>query len=294
MFSIARAAFFVVFWLGMLNWQLTDNVWGVTNKLPDNARKLGSWQMFADSVSFVYAHQAGEDFWLSCEDIGALRCSHVAHTIELLPSSGQDIEDFFANYVYYWLPIVYHYWNFQVLHSSAVVQNGAVVAFMGETHAGKSTLAYALSQHDRWQQLTDDRLAFQVEQGQIKLLPILNRPSIRQASRDQLALDEISTEYLPWPAETPRLLRIYHLVLGDPSNEISIRRLSPTEAQPELLKQAFALTLDIADSNKRLMRNYLTLVSQVPVFELVYPRDFESLEQVLLTLEDHLADLEST
>ena len=274
----------------MLTWQLADSIWEPLSTLPEEAVEIASWPMWIGSSAIVHCHKSGPSIWLSHEDIGAVRCSHDGHTIEVFPGPDQDPEQFIQNYVKHWLPFIYHYWGFQVLHSSAVMQNGAAVAFAGDTHAGKSTLAYGLSRRGRWAQLADDTLAFEVLEERIKLVPLLNWPRIRPSSRDHFALKSTPAT-ITWPAESPRLRRIYYLVPGDAASAIGIRKLPASDAQLRLLKQAFALTLDLEDYSKRLMRAYLTLLSEVPMFELTYPKDLRQLDRVLDEVEAHTADL---
>ena len=60
------------------------------------------------------------------------------------------------------MPAVYQVWGRQVLHASAVAQNGTgrVLGFTGPSGAGKSTIAYGLGQRAGWAHVADDTLAF--------------------------------------------------------------------------------------------------------------------------------------
>jgi hypothetical protein len=276
----------------MLHWQFANRPWTSLKTLPEEAYEIASWPMWIGASEIVRCHKAGQYIWLSHEDIGAVRCSRDSQVIEVFSGLGQDPEQFIYTYVLHWLPFIYHYWGYQVLHSSAVYQNGAAVAFAGDSHAGKSTLAYGLSKHGRWHHIADDTLAFEVVGERIQLVPLINWPRIRPPARDHFASDNAPT-YLNWPADPPRLRRIYYLIQGDPEGVIAIRKLPGSEAQIRLLKQAYALTLDLEDFNKRLMHAYLTLTAEVPVFELTYPKDLQQFGRLVDKLEVHMADLNS-
>jgi hypothetical protein len=277
----------------MLNWQLADRPWTSLETLPEEAHEIASWPMWIGSSAVVHCHKAGDFAWFSHEDIGAVRCSRDGHVIEVFSGPGQDPEQFIRTYVLHWLPYIYHYWGYQVLHSSAVHQNGAAVAFAGDSHAGKSTLAYGLSKYGRWRHLADDTLAFEVVGDEIHLMPLLNWPRIRPPARDHFASGDGAPAYLDWPADPPRLRRIYYLIQGDPDSAIAIRKLPGSEAQIKLLKQAYALTVEQEEFNKRLMRAYLTLTAEVPVFEFTYPKDIKQFGVLVDKLEAHMADLNS-
>jgi DNA polymerase III delta prime subunit len=185
---------------------------------------------------------------------------------------------------------VYPVWGRQVLHASAVVRSadGSVLAFAGPTGAGKSTLAYALAMRPGWTQLSDDTLAFACEGDDLVLHPLQNDARLRPATAAHFGRAANPVVPVPWPAFPLHLRTVMFVESGTGLAEpVAIARLPAAEAYRRLLEQAHAFTLEIADHNRRLMRDYLALTAAVPAFVLSCERSFGAIELVLDAIERH-------
>ena len=178
-----------------------------------------------------------------------------------------------------------------MLHATAVARDatGDVAAFAGPSLAGKSTIAYGLGQRAGWSLVCDDTLAFSSANGEIRLHRMQNEARLRVPSAAYYGKTNAVAEPLSWPEGPLRLAAVYVLD-GDPDRlgPASIARLGAAESYALLLEQAHALTLNFPRHNQQLMRDYLHLVTAVPVFRLAYRKSFEVMENTLDTVEHHI------
>lgn len=186
----------------------------------------------------------------------------------------------------------------QVLHASAVeFSNGRVVAFVGDSGLGKSTLASALAGLGGTV-LTDDCLLLEDRYG--KLLPIGNYPGIR--------LHQDAADYLYGACGKPGSVSHYSsktrlpvapkqqvavkgndswldsvFILTEPgrSDHIKIRMLSSAEDMLPIIKQHFYIDIQDKQLLKARFAHVQRLInSKVSIFSLDYPRRFEILSDL--------------
>ncbi len=191
------------------------------------------------------------------------------------------------------------------LHATAVTGPAGGIAFLGDTGAGKSTLAAAFLVAGH-RLLTDDLLVT-AQRGEgfvafpgpmrLKLYPevaarVLGRtdPGTRMnpdVEKQVLALapEQCSSSGGPVP-----LAALF--VLDDeaePAPEVAVTRLDPREAFMELTRWTFN---DLLTPPERLRRQFTTaadLAEALPVFGLRYPRDLDRLPEVRRAVLEILA-----
>ena len=183
-----------------------------------------------------------------------------------------------------------------VLHASAVNMNNAVVAFMGDTGAGKSTIATWFDQQGHCL-LTDDCLALDAGPAGVRIIASYAGARLWD---DSPALSQISaTELSPVAHYSDKLrLHLTHcepqqaldltavLVLA-PENPVSggtmeLTPLTGAEAVMALVRHSFQL--DITDHQR--CSAQLTTLSEIvnkglPIFQLTYPHKPEALAGIL-------------
>ncbi|MCA9951803.1 MAG: hypothetical protein KDE48_19260, partial [Anaerolineales bacterium] len=155
------------------------------------------------------------------------------------------------------------------LHASAVAISGQVVAFVGESGWGKSTLA-AFLHGDNWQFVADDVLPLEVGEEGTTCLP--NFPQLKLSAAQQ------------WPLASPQrlpLTAVYLLTTPTVQNsKVEIQPLSPLEATLALVRHTVATKL----FDKQLLTQHLAFCSgiarHVPVKRLAYPRVYARLPEV--------------
>jgi hypothetical protein len=178
-----------------------------------------------------------------------------------------------------------------VLHASAVqLPNGQVVAFIGDSGWGKSTLAAAL-QASGSQLLCDDTISLKACKEGVQLIPSytglrLNEDSIatldmegqdwtavsHYSDKQRLALETSEDRGSLW------LDALY--VMEEPGNTqiLSIKPLAGAELLATLIKRSFLLDINDTQCAARQMREAGAVMRALPsVCSLGYPRDYQQL-----------------
>jgi hypothetical protein len=206
------------------------------------------------------------------------------------------------------IPILLSHLGKLVLHASACVTSYGVVAFMGVTGAGKSTLAASFGQRG-FAILTDDCLLVEEQGGVIKTVP--SYPGLRLWPETVEALFEEKPVLQPLAHYTDKkrilfdqdhidsplsLGIIYVLTQPDMMPDVSNVIISPmatSEALLETVRHTFQL--DITD-RKRLgqaFKRHEWLAKSVPFFRLAFPRDHDFLPAVNIAILDHLDTIQN-
>lgn len=201
------------------------------------------------------------------------------------------------------LPLILQARGREVLHASAVSTPAGVVALCAEKESGKSTLAYALSRrgYSLW---ADDAVAIEVEDERAWSFPVPFALRLRPASAAHF--ERAGTPPAPDPparrvaaagsANGRAPLRAAFVLTrlraaGGAAAAPEARRLAASEAFTALLANAYCFTLGDPDRKQAMMRHFLMLTRELPVFALRYPTGLEHLEAILDTLESALASL---
>jgi hypothetical protein len=157
------------------------------------------------------------------------------------------------------------------LHAGAVVREGSVVALMGETGTGKSTLSeFAERQGGSWRRLADDVLPLALVSGEPKALP--HFPQLKLSSEAQW--DPTQARELP-------LARIYRLQRSASGSPIEIRRLSMRDATLAILRATVAGRLFDPSLRERHLDFAVRVAETQGVHGLNLPSDRNQVPQVL-------------
>lgn len=195
------------------------------------------------------------------------------------------------------------------LHGSAVVIDGHVVAFLGHSGQGKSTLAASFAQHGH-PFLTDDGVYIDFDSTSGRCLVHPGHPSLRlwQDSEQALALTTqphaSAVDHTPKArilagdtlhhAQAPRPLAAIYLLGDQTPTHPTVTPLGPVQALHAVSAQAFQLDttdrLRLASHFDQLSR----LADRVPCFSLDYPRHYGALAGVRQAVTRHLRSLHHT
>ncbi|MFB2974243.1 hypothetical protein ACE1CD_35210 [Aerosakkonema sp. BLCC-F183] len=201
------------------------------------------------------------------------------------------------------LAMLLHLRGIIVLHASAVAVNGAVVAFLGKSGEGKSTIAATL--HKRNHPLvTDDILAIDINDTtgatvlpsypQLRLWPqsvtsigevAENLPRIfpNLEKRSKLVTDEFQPTPLP-------LKRIY--VLGE-GTDLEIASINTQSAFLEITRQSYPdleLLKAIGTPDAKFHR-CIKLANLIPAYQIKRPRDIYLLSELAQLIEADVAKI---
>ncbi len=191
-----------------------------------------------------------------------------------------------------------------VLHGSSIAIGGQVVAFLGHSGWGKSTLAHAFY-NQGYSFLTDDVMAINVAENhpmsfpgfpqvrllpdsatslghQFETLPLINSLTIKRSSR-------VSQKFPQTPLP---LQRIYILAAGH-HNEVE--HLSPQEAFLALVQHSWCTDLlTHQDWRKHHFQHCSTLLNKTPIYRLQRKWSLAALPELIKFIEADIADNSST
>jgi hypothetical protein len=171
------------------------------------------------------------------------------------------------------------------IHANAVSLKGLAIAFAGDSGMGKSTLsAYCASRGAGF--VTDDVLVVDsnglVHPGnrRLKLYPHTGENLGLDASKETDYKIHYHPEQLGAAShEQPLPLGIIYLLAESPDKRIYSEQLSPSQAVFKLLTHGYYVG-ELIPSNPALLDAYLRVITQAPVRQLFYPRDFIILPDV--------------
>jgi len=191
------------------------------------------------------------------------------------------------------------------LHGSAVDVTDGCVAFVGETGAGKSTLAATLAA--RGHQVIADDVCFLriIATGDVQAWPGISRIRLWEDAVAALGCDGPGVErelrgynkYLV-PVRPPRnrseprrLRRVYQLQTKDGAPSVS--RLRGAAAIEVLMQNTYRLGLAERLGCKPAVFDICAAMARdIPVFQFSRPMAFETLSEGVKVLEDHLQDIQ--
>ena len=204
------------------------------------------------------------------------------------------------------IPIVLSQLGKLVLHTSACATLHGVMAFMGTTGMGKSTLAASFGLQG-YAVITDDCLLVDQEGDRVLSIPSYQGLRLWPESVSALFAEEPELQSMAHYTEKKRVLfrqgqlddplwlrAVYVLTEPEEDQEMSgvtILPLSPREALFQIVKHTFQLDISDGEQLGKAFRRYEWLVRSVPFFQLTYPRDHALLPIVDTTILNHLAAL---
>jgi hypothetical protein len=243
-----------------------------------------------------YAHATDREAYLSWSHMGTFL---VRDGREIIVDSAGDERTLRVYLLGAVLGVVLRQRGRLVAHASAVEIGGRVVAFMGASGQGKSTMAAALHAKG-YALITDDLLAFRpinreehptVTPGfpRLKLFP----DSLRALGQppDDLPVVQPSEDkrlHAASPGFSLRERPLGHLYVLAEGAEPKIEPLGPQAAFVELLRHTSAArsALTPADNVASCLRQTAELVNQVPICRLTVPRSFDRLSEVARLVEE--------
>lgn len=192
-----------------------------------------------------------------------------------------------------------------VLHASAIRTTNGVAAFLGETGAGKSTLAGSFQQSG-CPVITDDCLLLEAEQGKFYARPSYPGIRLRADSLSHLANDETGTLSVAhynskrrlssgqFTEDRETITAIYCLQRVEQNShrmDPVIEALSGHHRLIEVLRYLYCLDPHDSPALREQFKLLENLAVAVPVFRLRVPAGFRYLPQVRETVLAHLAEI---
>jgi len=242
----------------------------------------------------AYGWIAGPDHWLQLPGTAVFRFRRSADSMAVFPEADVPEEAVMDAYRSVALPLALQVSGFEALHGSATSFEGGVVAFCAPSETGKTTVAFALSKrgHPLW---ADDAVVFEAPaSGAVRSYRIPFTPNLRAQTRMLFGLQEREERASIAPdvpeGEALPLRAVVLLVRADSGGpRTEIRRLGVQRALTATIAQGHRFYLGDPEHKRRMLQNYLRLVSSVPVLQVRFVPGLERLSLLLDDLEEALA-----
>ena len=200
------------------------------------------------------------------------------------------------------IPIVLSHLGKLVLHASACATPQGVMAFMGTTGMGKSTLAAGFGLQGL-AVLSDDCTLVEEQNGEAMTVP--SYPGLRLWPETVTALFEQEPMLQPLAHYTdkkrlifeqdhfdgPLSLQVVYVLTPENMQDITDVTITPLgnrEALLEIAKHTFQLDVTHRQKLGQAFRQYEWLAKTIPFFRLAFPRDYASLSVVNTAILNHL------
>lgn len=253
---------------------------------------LEVWQDNNGNVC-AYGYIADSYGWMDLVGTGKFRFDPRKREVTAfaLPDVGPDlVRDAYSHAA---LPMALHFFGCEVLHASAVRTIRGVIAFCAFSETGKSTIAsaFALRGYSLW---ADDAVAIDSRDtvhggAALETLRLPFSLRLRHASaqylgeRDYCAnRGELDREFATNPLAAVCVLKR----CSELDRDLEIRRLSPGEAFGALLPHAFCFSIGDQERKRAMLRLYLRVAAETPVFAIAFAPGFERLPGILDAIEN--------
>jgi hypothetical protein len=239
-------------------------------------------QVWRDHGNFpgAYGYSRDGDHWLWLPGKAAFRFDSAGRQVEAIVREGtsdRKVEELYQRHA---MPFVLQARGRELLHASAALTPRGAIAFAGSSGAGKSTMAFALSQRG-YPPLADDALLFEIVGEAVELHPLPFALQVPKGSA--LGEDEAAAQVDPpnWSDDSPPRLAAVFVIerMSKPNREPEpeIIALSSAAAFQLLLYHAHCFSYDDDDRRRLMLERYLELTARVPVFRI---RNRPTLEQL--------------
>ncbi len=265
---------------------------------PSRLKQVVPSDVFRDSRGQEYGLglRAGDEYFLKIHRVGAFRIERGYSAAIGYPEPSVDLSSFQAAFFHGVAPWLLQRQEWDCLHASAVLIPASVVIFCGPSGCGKSTLARAWSERGA-AIYADDAAPFLVRDGVAMSARIPQRLRLREPAASHFPIERhdpfsasSASRELTYDLE-PTLRPVSSIYWPEPAAggmrcaDPVIERVPATEAFSLLLSEAHCMSLRDPACNRKMVRNYLSLVRSVPVFRLRYPLRLDLLPAVLAELE---------
>jgi hypothetical protein len=262
-----------------------------------SGRRVEVWRDARNRIC-AYGEAKGRECWMHFPGLAAYRFSRFDEEITAFPASpGREavIRDLYHRSV---LPMALHVQGREVLHASAVLAGAHSVAFCGRSGAGKSTIAYGLSERG-YRQWADDSVALDRVDGRIhaRRLPfgVRLRPEparyFGMPAKDALPLGTVHTPPI-LRARSAELSALFVLDQVAPhengADPVDILKLCSSELFTAVLPHAYCFSLADSRRKRRMVRHFLDIGSKVRTFRVRFSADLQRLPLLLDRIEEIL------
>lgn len=242
-----------------------------------------AWPVIArDAGGYRLNFSEEAEFWVAA-DGRRIRCFQ---SIRSNPS----VRHYLLDHV---LPRALDLWGYNPLHATAVATPDAVLAFLGPSGTGKSTIAAALVARG-CALVSDDCLVLECSASSILAVPSYPGLRLHQEACDVLGFGtglrpvaEYSSKQraaggVPLAKESLPLLAVYSLFRTDSSgmNPTEFKALGPADATMTLAGSAFRMDVERRDQHRQQLGFFAGVVRRVPIRSCAFAGDLSNVSRL--------------
>jgi hypothetical protein len=247
----------------------------------------------------VIAKRVGEWCWFRIERVATYRFPIESPDLSVScvaePDVGSSLKTIVDSYYRTVVPLALQVYGLEAMHGTAVETATGAVALCGRTHAGKTTLTYALSRRGN-RLLADDGLVIDASTAtrRVALQPIPFALMIREATAEHFGTpvrEYVTVDDGVSRVDTVPSVPLTAVVLLDrvENGELAVHALSKSEAYMSLLNHCYVFSLEDVGRKARMMSAYARFANTVPVFRLTYPDGLERVDEAAAAVEELVA-----
>jgi hypothetical protein len=260
--------------------------------------------IFDDGTVWTEFFRTDRGYLLRFPDLADFAVTADGNKVVAHPAPGTDEVTLEHLYINQLVPLAMSRQGRPAYHASVVTVAGGAVAFLGNTGAGKSTLAASFALRDS-AFLTDDALLIEESDDGCKVVP--SHPSLRLwddsvealVDADSPQADPISystkTRLLAGKAlaysEASLPLRAAFVLCGEDSPAIRVEALGGLDRYMAWINNSFLLDIEDPELLARHFEWTHRISSAVPTFSLDYPRDYGILPDVHDVIRQRVAQI---
>jgi hypothetical protein len=239
------------------------------------------------------SRETAEGYWLRSQGLATAEVSRAADRVRIFADAdtpAETLRHFLLDCI---LPLSLTLRGLETLHASAVLVDGAAVAFLAPSGTGKSTLAahFSAKGHDV---LCDDCLAIELDGDRVLAVPAYpglrlwpdSWPTVGPGTVQPtapVAHNSSKRRVTPLAARSPAArfpLRALFVLERAQTPPPSVERLSGAHAVMALVRSSFRLDHSDPAVLRRQLEHWGQLLPLVPAYRLVVPEGLHSLEAV--------------
>jgi hypothetical protein len=243
---------------------------------------------------YAYAEDLGDKYCMHLPGLASFRFSNRGEEVAAAVNNSTNEELVVDAYRRRVLPMALHVSGREVLHASAFRSSAGVIALCADSETGKSTIAAGFQSrgYTLW---ADDLVAFEISERGSRALSLPFTMRLRASAAALFDSESprfnlvASDDFTPADDTAPLVAVCILRRDGTGAKPVAVRPLSSAQAFAAVLSHAWSFALQDRERKRRMINNYLELVSRVPIFDIAFQPGLDNLPAILDAIEDVLS-----
>jgi hypothetical protein len=248
---------------------------------------------------YPYLKLTAQEAIISIRGVGRLQVSNGC-LIGVDPDSDAELNQLQMYLVGPAMAILLYQRNRLLLHASAVSLNGLGAAFLGDSGAGKSSIAAAFLAHG-YKLVVDDIVSVELNSGYAWLDPGFPYIKLSHEAKENIAIDPEQIEFMGLVDDKASYhvshlvnnerVRLHHIYVIQSGEDISIERFNSQQALFELIRYSIPPSM-VRMNHVAHFERCVELLKHVQVYGLRRPQSLTQLSRLVEMVEENMSHLE--